>query len=62
MAITLKAIKDHVKTVVDNGLEPKQFKTGSRGYWLQSRETIEGTKFMVNIQVVEVGSKEKPAE
>lgn len=53
----LQTVKDHVKQVVDSSLETKQFKTGSRGFWLQSRETIDGKKYMLNIQVVEVGSK-----
>lgn len=51
-----KAVKARVKELADQ-LEAKQFKTGSRGFWLQSRETIDGKKYMVNLQIVEVGSK-----
>lgn len=55
----LKAVKDRTKRVIDEQLAARTFSSGSRGYWVQSRETIDGVKFMVNIQVIEVGSKNR---
>jgi len=52
----VEIVRTKVKELIDD-LEPHQFKTGSRGYLLQSRETMNTKKFMVNIQVIEVGSK-----
>lgn len=55
--VKLDTIKERIKRLIDEQLAPRTFNSGSRGYWTQSRETIDGTKFMVNIQVIEVGSK-----
>lgn len=40
---------------------PKEFKTGSRGFYGQGKIEIEGKRYQVQIQLVEIGSK-KPAE
>lgn len=36
---------------------PKQFKTGSRGYYGNSKLEIDGKRYQVSIQLVEIGSK-----
>jgi hypothetical protein len=40
---------------------PKEFKTGSRGYYANGKIEIEGKRYQVQIQLVEIGSK-KAAE
>ena len=46
-------------TIVAN---PKQFKTGSRGFYGQGKvEANDGRRFQVTINIVEIGSKGKPA-
>lgn len=55
----LEAVKERAKRVIDEQLAYRTFSSGSRGYWVQSRETIDGVKFMLNIQVIEVGSKDR---
>jgi hypothetical protein len=43
---------------------PKQFKTGSRGFYANQKIEIDGKRYQIQIQAVEIGSKpgEKPAE
>jgi hypothetical protein len=38
-------------------LPPKDFKTGSKGYYANDKLEIEGKRYQVQIQLVEVGSK-----
>jgi hypothetical protein len=40
---------------------PKDFKTGSRGFYGQGKFEIEGKRYQGQIQLIEIGSK-KPAE
>lgn len=40
----------------------KQFKTGSRGFYANSKLEIEGKRYQVQVQLVEIGSKGTPAE
>lgn len=56
--MTNDAMRERVKELVDR-MPEHTFKTGSRGFYVQSREEIDGIKYMVNIQVIEVGSKSK---
>lgn len=37
----------------------KQFKTGSRGFWGGGKMEIEGARYQVQVQLVEIGSKNK---
>jgi hypothetical protein len=46
-------------TIVANA---KQFKTGSRGFYGNSKLEIDGKRYQVQIQMVEIGSKTSPAE
>lgn len=42
-------------------LPPKDFKTGSRGFYANGKLEIEGRRYQTQIQLVEIGSKpEKP--
>ncbi|MBI5880020.1 MAG: hypothetical protein HZB53_20415 [Chloroflexi bacterium] len=41
---------------------PKQFKTGSRGYYANGKLEIEGKRYQTQIQLVEIGSKTAAAE
>ncbi len=41
--------------------QTKQFKTGSRGLFGQGKLEIDGVRYQVQVQLVEIGSK-KPAE
>lgn len=36
---------------------PKNFSTGSRGFYGQTRLEIEGKRYLVTLQAVEIGSK-----
>jgi hypothetical protein len=36
---------------------PKDFKTGSRGFFANGKMEIEGKRYQVQIQLVEIGSK-----
>mgnify|MGYP001589384671 FL=1 len=38
-------------------VNPKQFKTGSRGYFGVDKLNINGARYQVLVQVVEIGSK-----
>ncbi len=41
---------------------PKNFKTGSRGFYANQKIEIGGKRYQVQIQLVEIGSKPKAAE
>ena len=47
------------ETLITLELDAKTFSTGSRGYRGQGKVTMDGKKFQVQIQAVEVGSKPK---
>lgn len=38
---------------------PKEFKTGSKGYYGNTKTEIDGKRYTVQIQLVEIGSKPK---
>ena len=41
---------------------PKIFKTGSRGFYGHGKIVdLKGKRYQVNVQLVEIGSKERPA-
>jgi hypothetical protein len=39
---------------------PKDFKTGSKGYFTSGKVEIEGKRYQVQVQMVEIGSKAAP--
>ena len=41
-------------------LPPKEFKTGSRGFYANGKTEIDGKRYQVQVQLVEVGSKPRP--
>jgi hypothetical protein len=43
-------------------LPPKQFKTGSRGFYNNTKIEIDGKRYQVQIQMVEIGSKPQTEE
>lgn len=42
--------------------QPKTFKTGSRGFYANAKAEIEGKRYQVQIQLVEIGSKNAGGE
>jgi hypothetical protein len=40
-------------------LPPKEFKTGSRGYYANGKAEIDGKRYQIQIQLVEIGSKSR---
>jgi hypothetical protein len=42
--------------------DPKEFKTGSKGYYSNGKITIGEKRYQVQIQLVEIGSKPKSEE
>ena len=38
---------------------PKEFKTGSRGFYANGKVEIDGKRYQVQIQLVEIGSKKE---
>ena len=40
---------------------PKQFKTGSRGFYANQKVEIDGKRYQIQVQVVEIGSKSAEA-
>ena len=43
-------------------VSPKEFKTGSRGYYANSKVEFDGKRYQIQIQIVEIGSKNRPAQ
>jgi hypothetical protein len=43
-------------------LPPKEFKTGSKGFYANGKLEIEGKRYQVQIQMVEIGSKGQTSE
>lgn len=43
-------------------LPQKEFKTGSRGYYANGKLEIDGKRYQVQVQLVEIGSKKKEAD
>ena len=42
-------------------VDPKNFKTGSRGFYGQGKVDLDGKKYQTQVQMVEIGSKNTPA-
>lgn len=41
---------------------PKEFKTGSKGFYGNTRTEIDGKRYIIQLQLVEIGSKTKEAD
>ena len=50
------------QTVSVVSLPPKDFKTGSKGFYANGKVEIEGKRYQMQIQLVEIGSKERTGE
>jgi hypothetical protein len=60
MNIIIELKTDDGKVAGTMTAPPKQFKTGSRGFYANGKLEIDGKRYQVQIQLVEIGSK--PAE
>jgi len=49
-------------SIVSIELEAKNFKTGSRGYYAIKKLAIDGLRYQMQIQLVEIGSKKQKEE
>jgi hypothetical protein len=52
-------IKAELRRLVEMDLHEKVFSSGSRGYLAMGKVTIDDKRYMINIQAVEIGSKNK---
>ncbi len=59
MFIVAELKTDEGKTVGVMSASPKEFKTGSRGFYANGKIEIDGKRYQVQIQLVEIGSKAK---
>ncbi len=49
-------------TIAKMVLNPKEFKTGSKGFYANDKLTIGGKRYQAQCQLVEIGSKEAGKE
>ena len=50
---------DSGESVAVISVPPKDFKTGSRGFYGSSKAEFNGKRYQIQIQIVEIGSKNK---
>ena len=62
MNIIAELKSDDGKLIGTFTVAPKNFKTGSRGFHAQGKLEIDGKRYQVQVQLVEIGSKEKKEE
>ena len=62
MAIVAELKDENGKSLAVFAAAAKTFKTGSRGYYANGKAEIEGKRYQVQIQLVEIGSKPKEGE
>jgi hypothetical protein len=55
LIVELKSASNQMLSVLS--VLPKEFKTGSRGYYANQKIEIDGKRYQVQIQLVEIGSK-----
>lgn len=61
--IILADIKDEKgQTLAMLSVPPKEFKTGSRGYYANGKIELDGKRYQVQIQLVEIGSKNQASQ
>ena len=51
--------KEDGKLLTVTTLMPKQFKTGSKGFYGQGQVVVDGKRYQMNFQMVEIGSRKK---
>ena len=59
MKISIKSMLG--ETLITEDLKPKEFKTGSTGYYGNFKVSMEGRRYQVQVQAVEIGSKKSAA-
>jgi hypothetical protein len=62
MVIIAELKSDDGKVIGTMTASPKEFKTGSRGFHGQGKIEIDGKRYQVQLQFVEIGSKTKTDE
>ncbi len=60
MLIIAEIRNDKGQTLGVFSVPEKEFKTGSRGFYANGKTEIDGKRYQVQIQLVEIGSKAKP--
>ena len=60
MNIIAELKSDDGRTLGITTVAPKNFKTGSRGYYANGKIEIDGKRYQMQIQLVEIGSKTAP--
>lgn len=58
MSILIELKSDDGKPIGVMTAPPKNFKTGSKGYYANGKLEIDGKRYQVQIQLVEIGSKQ----
>ena len=61
MLIIAELKSDDGKTLGSMTLPPKDFKTGSKGYYANGKLEIDGKRYQAQYQLVEIGSKKSDA-
>jgi hypothetical protein len=59
MKIVAELKDEDGKNLAVFNLPPKVFKTGSRGFYANGKAEIDGKRYQVQIQIVEIGSKNR---
>ena len=59
MVIIAELKTDSGQLVTVLTVPPKEFKTGSKGYYTNGKVEIEGKRYQIQIQMVEIGSKKE---
>lgn len=62
MNIVIELKTDDGKSIGVMTAPPKDFKTGSKGYYANGKLEIDGKRYQVQIQLVEIGSKQAAEE
>jgi hypothetical protein len=62
MSIIAELKTEQGASLVTFVVNPKEFKTGSRGYYANGKAEIDGKRYQIQIQLVEIGSKTKTEE
>lgn len=60
MNIIAELKTDDGKLLATTTVAPKNFKTGSRGYYANGKLEMDGKRYQMQIQLVEIGSKAQP--
>ncbi len=60
MVITAELRTDDGKVLGVFTLPPKDFKTGSKGFYANGKVEFDGKRYQTQIQLVEIGSKKGP--